>query len=99
VKQQKSKELGHAHWFATLWVEGHAELQDGTRNNDKQLITHGYVQIKQTSWLVHSLNTFGARTNHGHPRTHKTHHGPNLGDATTFPLIVYFVPFHKPTSK
>jgi hypothetical protein len=28
-------------------------------------------------------------------RTHKTHHSPNLGEATTFPLIVYFVPGHK----
>jgi hypothetical protein len=25
-------------------------------------------------------------------RTHKTHHGSDLGEATTFPLIVYFVP-------
>jgi hypothetical protein len=33
--------------------------------------------------------------------TQKTHHGPNLGETTTFPLIVYYVPFHKfkPTSK
>jgi hypothetical protein len=28
-------------------------------------------------------------------QTHKTHHGPDLGEATTFPLIVYFVPLHK----
>jgi hypothetical protein len=27
-------------------------------------------------------------------RTHKTHHGPDLGEATTFPLIVYFVTLH-----
>jgi hypothetical protein len=27
--------------------------------------------------------------------THKTHHSPNLGKATTFPLIVYSVPLHK----
>jgi len=27
--------------------------------------------------------------------THKIHHGLNLGEATTFPLIVYFVPGHK----
>ncbi len=26
--------------------------------------------------------------------THKIHHGPDLGEATTFPLIVYFVPLH-----
>jgi hypothetical protein len=34
---------------------------------------------------MHSLSTFGA----------KTHHGPDLGEATTFPLIVYYVPFHE----
>ncbi len=26
--------------------------------------------------------------------THKTHHGPDLGEATTFPLIVYSVTLH-----
>ncbi len=27
-------------------------------------------------------------------RTHKTHHSLGLGEATAFPLIVYFVPLH-----
>ncbi len=27
-------------------------------------------------------------------RTHKTHHGPDLGEATTFPLIIYYVTLH-----
>jgi hypothetical protein len=40
-------------------------------------------------------STFDARTNHGQTRTHKTHHGSNLGEATTFPLIVYFALLHK----
>jgi hypothetical protein len=48
-----------------------------------------------TSWLVHSLNTFGARMSHGQIRIHKTHHGPNLKEATTFPFMIYFVPLHK----
>jgi hypothetical protein len=30
---------------------------------------------------------------------HKTHHGPNLKEPTTFPFIVYFVPGHEPTPK
>jgi hypothetical protein len=34
---------------------------------------------------MHSWNTFGARTSHGQPWIHKTHHGPDLGEATTFP--------------
>ncbi len=41
----------------------------------------------------------GARTNHGQTRTHKTHHNSELGEATTFPLIVYFVLLHEATSK
>jgi hypothetical protein len=43
-----------------------------------------------TSWLVCSWSTFGARMNHGHSRTHNIHHGLNLGEATTFPLIIFF---------
>jgi hypothetical protein len=38
--------------------------------------------------------TFGARMNHGHTHTHKTHHDLNLGEATTFPLIIFFVTVH-----
>jgi hypothetical protein len=48
-----------------------------------------------TSWLVHCWSTFGVRTHHGQIRTHKTHQGSDLREATTFPLIVYFVPLHE----
>jgi hypothetical protein len=41
-----------------------------------------------------SLNTFGARMNHGQTWTHKTHHDLEMGEATTFPLIIFFVPIH-----
>jgi hypothetical protein len=44
---------------------------------------------------VHSLSTLGARTSHGQLRIHKTPHGPNLGEATTFPLIIYYVLLHE----
>jgi hypothetical protein len=47
-----------------------------------------------TRWLMHSLSTFGVRTSHGQLRTHKTHHGPDLGEATIFPFIVFFVALH-----
>ncbi len=37
---------------------------------------------------------------HEQTQTHKTHRDPDLGEATTFPLIVYFVTGHKgPPSK
>jgi hypothetical protein len=29
--------------------------------------------------------------NHGQTLIHKIHHGPDLGDTITFPLIVYYV--------
>ncbi len=48
---------------------------------------------------MHSWNTFGAQTNHEQTQihnTHKTHHGPDLGEAITFPLILFSVLGHGP---
>ncbi len=59
-----------------------------------QSLTWTYTN-QTASWLLHNLNTFGAKMNHGQIRTHKIHHGLDLGEATTFPLIVYFVSSHK----
>jgi hypothetical protein len=65
----------------------------GTRKNDKhQLFTW---TCTNQSWLVHSWSTFGVRTSDGQTRTHKTHHGLDLGEAITFPLIVYSVSLHE----
>jgi hypothetical protein len=59
-------------------------------------ITHTHTYTNQTtSWLMHSWNTFGAQTSRRQTWTHRTHHGPDLGEATTFPLIApkcHFVP-------
>jgi hypothetical protein len=67
----------------------------GTNKSDKhQLLTRTYTN-QTTSWLMHSLNTFGAKMSHEQTRTHKINHGPNLGEATTSPLIVYFVPLNE----
>jgi hypothetical protein len=44
---------------------------------------------------MHNWSTFGARMSHGQIQTHKIHHGLDLGEATTFPFIVYFVPLHE----
>jgi hypothetical protein len=67
----------------------------GTRKSDKYQLLTPTCTNQTTTWLVHSLSTFGARTNHGQIQTHRTHHSLDLGEATTFPLIVYFVPLHK----
>jgi hypothetical protein len=40
---------------------------------------------------MHSWSTFGAQTNHEQTCIHKTHHSLDLGEATTFPIIVLFV--------
>jgi len=48
---------------------------------------------------MHSWNTFGARMNHGQTQTHKIHHGPNLGEITTFPFIVFFVLSHEASTQ
>jgi hypothetical protein len=38
------------------------------------------------SWLEIILHAFGVGTSHGLTWTHLTHHGPDSGEATTFPL-------------
>ncbi len=43
---------------------------------------------------MHSLSTFGVMTSHGQIQIHKIHHNLNLGEATTFPFIVYSVVGH-----
>jgi hypothetical protein len=67
----------------------------GTRKNDKHQLLTQTCTNQIISWLVRSLSTFGARTSHGQTWIHKTHHDLNLGKATTFPLIVYYVPGHR----
>jgi len=44
---------------------------------------------------MQSCNIFSAWTTHEQTWIHKIHHGPNLGEATIFPLIVYFVHGHE----
>jgi hypothetical protein len=44
---------------------------------------------------MHNLSTFGVRMSHGQTWIHKTHHDPNLGEATSFPFIVYYVLLHE----
>jgi len=79
-----------------LGVEGHAGALGWDKEEWQALIqSHRPAQNQTTSWLVHNQSTFGAKTNHKQIRTHKTHHGPDLTEATTFPLIVYSMLLHK----
>jgi hypothetical protein len=52
-----------------------------------------------TNWLVHNWSTFGVKTSHMQIWTHKTHHDLDLGEATTFPLIVYSMPNHRTSTQ
>jgi hypothetical protein len=49
--------------------------------------------------LLLTWNTFGARTSRGQTQTHKTHHSPDLGEATTLPLILFFLHGHRANSQ
>jgi hypothetical protein len=66
----------------------------GTRKSDKHQLFTRTCTNQTTSWLVHGLSTFGARTSHGQTWIHKTHHDLDLREAITFPLIIYYVPGH-----
>jgi hypothetical protein len=59
-----------------------------------QLFTWTYT-YQTTSWLVCSWSTFGAQTHQRQTWINKIHHGLDLGEATTFLLIVFFVSGHK----
>ncbi len=43
---------------------------------------------------MRNWKTFGAWMNHGQTQTHKTCHNSDLGEATTFPFIVFYVLGH-----
>jgi hypothetical protein len=47
-----------------------------------------------TSWVLHGWSTFDPWTCHEHTLIHKTHHGPDLGEASTFPLILFSILSH-----
>jgi hypothetical protein len=79
----------------TLGVEGRAEAPKSRLGRlTKNSITNTDLHNQTTNWLVRSLGIFGAHMSHEQTQTHKIHRGPNLQEATTFPLIVYYVPGH-----
>ncbi len=63
----------------------------GLDQEEIKLFGHGPASKTNMSWLEVILHAFGVGTSHGLTRTHMTHHGLDLGEATTFPLIVFSV--------
>jgi hypothetical protein len=79
----------------TRGVEGHAGAPGlGLGRGTSYLVSQSYIQIQPTSWLEFILHTLGVGTSHGQPWTHLTHHGPDLGEETTFPHIIFSMPLH-----
>ncbi len=73
-------------------VEGHVGASGwGLGRLTSRSLTHTNLHKLNNKLVVHSWNTFGERISHGQTWTHKTHHDSDLGEATTFPLIVFFM--------
>ncbi len=101
IYETKGEDIGRRRSWArslirsTSGVQGHAGVLGwGLGRLTSESITHTTCTNQTTSWLVHTWNIFGAWTKHGKIWTHKTHQSLNLGETTTFPLIVFFVPGH-----
>jgi len=52
-------------------------------------------QNKPPTWLVHILGHPGVLGQATGTLDHETHHGPDSGDATTIPHIVYSMTLHR----
>ncbi len=97
VKKIKAKGVGvRSPTCIILGVEGHVRTPGCGLGQviSGQLFTRTCIN-QTTSWLMCSWNTFGAWTSHGHTWTSKIHHIPNLGEVTTFPLIIFSMISHK----
>jgi hypothetical protein len=96
VQKVKTIEVGACSMAcSTLGIKGHAGAPGwGLGKVTSKSITHTDMHNQTTSWLVHSWSIFGAWMSHKQTQNHKTHHGSNLGETTTFPLIVFSVPGH-----
>jgi hypothetical protein len=91
MKTTKKERIGvHSLTPSTSGVEGCiGALVWGLGQMINRSIIHTNQTNQTTSWLVCNWNTFDAWTNHWHTQTNKIHHRPDLGEATTFPLIVF----------
>jgi hypothetical protein len=71
----------------------------GLKQMTNRSIIHTNMHKPNNKLVNVSWNTFGERTNHKHTQTHKIHHSPDLGEAITFPFILFYVISHRATSK
>jgi len=59
------------------------------------MLLHGPASKTNTSWLELIMHLFGVGASHGRPWIHLIHHGPDSGEATTFPHIVFSALLHR----
>ncbi len=87
VKQRNCLELGACSQLSTLkGVEGRVEAPGWDQEEGQALVT--YSNLHQTNQQVGQFtfqSTFGARTSHGQPWTHKIHHNPDSGGSHHLP--------------
>jgi len=69
-------------------------LVSNLNTNIDFVFKHIPAQTKQQVGYCINWSNFGAWISNGQTRTHKTHRCLNLGETTTFPFIVFFVPSH-----
>jgi hypothetical protein len=82
---------GRSRLLALKGVRGRARSPRIKLGKGTIMLLHGPASKTNTSWLELILHPFGVGTSHGQPWTHLTHHGPDSGEATTFPHIVFSV--------
>jgi len=79
----------------TSRVEGHdGTSRWGLGKVTSKSIIHMNLHKPNNKLVNQGWNTFGARTNHEHTWIHKIHHDPDLREATTFSLIIFFMHDH-----
>jgi hypothetical protein len=79
----------------TSGVEGHAEASGwGLGRLKSKSIIHMDLHKPNNKLVNAKLKHFWCMNEPRQTWIHKTHHGLDLGEATTFPLIVIFVPGH-----
>ncbi len=93
VITMEGKKVGaHSLVHNTLGVKGHVRT---SKWNLWGLTNKSIIRLdlhKPNIKLVNAyLDIFGAWMNHKQTRTHKTHHGSDLGEAITFPLLILFM--------
>jgi len=101
VKKTEGERIGvHSLAHNTSGVEGRAgALGWGLGRLTSKSITHTDLHKLNNKLVNAQLEHFSARTSHGQTRTHKIHHDTDLGESTTFLLIIYYVPGHETSTQ